>query len=373
MASIGVVTSPTRISLALGGGGARGYAHIGVIQVLEERGYEIVGVSGTSIGALVGGIHAAGQMETFTDWVTSLTTRDMLRLLDPSLRTPGALKGHRLMARVNELLEDVRIEDLPIPYTAVATDLLARKEVWFQEGPLPMAIRASIALPTLFAPVMLNGRLLADGVMTDPVPIAPLSGLDVDLVVAVDLSGLPVGTASGPRIRTHESSEPRPMSEWQDKFRRTASQVMDNDTLRTLTTWLTSRRGDSEVAADLATLTADPDGITADRVDVDNDSLSHEMAAPEVVQAPGFDELPSELGVFDVMELSLDVLQSVVARYRLASYPPDVMITMPKNIGKTLDFHRGAELIEIGRTYATEALDRATPSPELTHPETRPE
>lgn len=363
MASIGLVTSPTRVSLALGGGGARGYAHIGVIQVLEERGYEIVGVSGTSIGALVGGIHAAGQMETFTDWVTSLTTRDMIRLLDPSLRTPGALKGHRLMARVNELLEDVRIEELPIPYTAVATDLLARKEVWFQEGPLPMAIRASIALPTLFAPVMLNGRLLADGVMTDPVPIAPLSGLDVDMVIAVDLSGLPSGTATGGRTRPHESSEPRPMSEWQEKFRRTASQMMDSDTVRTLTTWLTTRRGehedsehDGEGASEPATLSADSEPVT--------DDVEHVLE---------FDELPSELGVFDVMELSLDVLQSVVARYRLASYPPDVMITMPKSICKTLDFHRGTELIEIGRTYAEEALG-AVPSPnEATHPETRPE
>lgn len=352
------MTSPTRISLALGGGGARGYAHIGVLQVLEERGYEIVGISGTSIGALVGGIHAAGQMETFTDWVTSLTTRDMIRLLDPSLRTPGALKGHRLMARVNELLEDVRIEDLPIPYTAVATDLLARKEVWFQEGPLPMAIRASIALPTLFAPVMLNGRLLADGVMTDPVPIAPLSGLDVDLVVAVDLSGLPTEPGSGARTRTRESSEPRPMSEWQEKFRRTASQMMDNDTVRTLTTWLTTRRHEHE-----ASQGAEPAAISAESGQV----------TEEFVRTPAFDELPSELGVFDVMELSLDVLQSVVARYRLASYPPDVMITMPKNICKTLDFHRGAELIEIGRAYAEEALVDHTSTTEATHPETRPE
>lgn len=363
MTSIDAVTSPTRVSLALGGGGARGYAHIGVIQVLEEHGYEIVGISGTSIGALVGGIHAAGQMETFTDWVTSLTTRDMLRLLDPSLRTPGALKGHRLMARVNELLEDVRIEDLPIPYTAVATDLLARKEVWFQEGPLPMAIRASIALPTLFAPVMLNGRLLADGVMTDPVPIAPLSGLDVDMVIAVDLSGLPTGASTGARTRTLESSEPRPMSEWQDKFRRTASQMMDSDTVRTLTTWLTARRGEQEDGDPEDQGTNEPAALTADPQPVTDD----------VDHLPEFDELPSELGVFDVMELSLDVLQSVVARYRLASYPPDVMITMPKNICKTLDFHRGAELIEIGRTYAEEALGTTTSPNVATHPETRPE
>lgn len=345
------MTSPKRVSLALGGGGARGYAHIGVIQVLEEQGYEVVGISGTSIGALVGGIHAAGHLDTYTDWVTSLTTRDVLRLLDPSLRSPGAIKGHRIMALVNELLTDVRIEDLPMPYTAVATDLLNRKEVWFQEGPLAMAIRASIALPSFITPVMLNGRLLADGVMTNPVPIAPLSGLDVDMVVAVDLSGLPTGPggADSIRQRIRESAEARPLAELQERLRRTASQVMDNETGRKLNTWLAARRGEGE----------------GEEIDTDPEPLVDEL--PE---APGFDDLPAALGMFDVMELSLDVLQSVVARYRLASYPPDVMITMPKNMCKTLDFHRGTELIEVGREYAEKALVHQTSLSEVTHPET---
>lgn len=163
------------MALALGSGGARGYAHIGVIQVLEEQGFEIVGISGSSMGALVGGLHAAGRLDAYTEWVSSLTQRDVLRLLDPSLRAAGVIRGDRVMAHVSDLLEGALIEDLPIPFTAVATDLLARKEVWFQRGPVEAAIRASIALPSFITPVMLNGRLLADGGMMNPIPLAPLT------------------------------------------------------------------------------------------------------------------------------------------------------------------------------------------------------
>jgi NTE family protein len=328
-----VPTTPTRISLALGGGGARGYAHIGVIQVLEEHGYEIAGIAGTSMGAMIGALHAAGHLDEYADWVTALSHRDMLRLLDPTLRSPGAIKGERVMARVNELLAGVRIEDLPIPFTAVATDLLSRKEVWFQEGPLTMALRASIALPTLFSPVVLNGRLLADGGMMNPVPIAPLSGLATDLTVAVNLSGA-AEERSSLRAWTRESSDPRPVAEWGDKLRRTASQMLDNEAGRRISTWLSSRRAEGH------DLVQEP-----------------EHGSPEMESAEhGFEELPAALGMIDVMELSYDALESVVMRYRLASYPPDLLITLPKNVCRTIDFHRAAEMIELGRDYTERAL-----------------
>jgi NTE family protein len=182
------MSRPTRVALALGGGGARGYAHIGVIQVLEERGYEIAGVAGTSMGALVGGLHAAGQLEAYTDWVHTLTQRDVLRLLDPSFRAPGAIRAAKVLEEVAELLGDLRIEDLPIPFTAVATDLLAGREVWFQRGPVDVAIRASIALPSFITPVMLHGRLLADGGLLTPIPVAATAAIPADLTVAVSLS-----------------------------------------------------------------------------------------------------------------------------------------------------------------------------------------
>lgn len=325
---------PTRVALALGGGGARGYAHIGVVRVLQERGYEVVGISGTSMGSVVAALHAKGALDEYEEWVTHLSQRDVIRLLDPALRSPGAIKGERVMARVSELLDGARIEELPIPFTAVATDLPNRKEVWFQEGPVDMAVRASIALPSFITPVMLNGRLLADGGMMNPVPIAPLSGLDVDLVVAVNVNGTP-RDPSARAGRVHESADPRPVAEWQERLRRTASQVFDNETGRRLSAWLAARRGE--------TTDLEADGPAG--------GPTPEAADPE------FGDLPPDLGMLSVMELSLDALQSVVTRYRLASYPPDVMVTMPKDICRTLDFHRGAELVEIGRAYAEKALD----------------
>lgn len=327
-----VTSSKTRIALALGGGGARGYAHIGIIQVLEENGYEVVAVAGTSMGAMIGGLHAAGRLDDYADWVTSLGGRDIIRLLDPSLRTPGAIKGERVMARVNELLAGVLIEDLPVPFTAVATDLLSRKEVWFQEGPLTMAVRASIALPTLFSPVVLNGRLLADGGMMNPVPIAPLSGTAADLTVAVNLSGA-AEDRSSLRAWARESAEPRPVAEWGEKLRRSAAQVLDSEAGRRLSTWLNSRR--------------------AEHLDLEPEQ---DQGPPVLEAAEGFEEVPAALGMIDVMELSYDALESVVMRYRLASYPPDLMITLPKNVCRTIDFHRGAEMIAVGREYAEQAL-----------------
>jgi NTE family protein len=320
------VSDRIRVALALGGGGARGYAHIGVIQVLEEQGYEIVGISGASMGALVGGVHAAGGLDDYAAWVTSLTQRDVLRLLDPSLRTPGVIRGDRVMSHVRELLAGVAIEELPVPFTAVATDLLARKEVWFQQGPLEAAIRASIALPSFITPVMLNGRLLADGGIMNPVPIAPLSALHADVTVAVSLAGGPDDQPGSAPV--HESGRPRPAAEWRDRYRRGAAQVLESSTAHRIAGWFGAGRDDAAA----------------------------EPPEPEVPADEVFGELPPGLGVLDVMELSLEAIQSVVARYRLASYPPDVLISVPKSACRTLDFHRGAEMIALGRLVAAAAL-----------------
>lgn len=318
------------MSLALGSGGARGYAHIGVIQALEEHGCEIVAVAGTSMGALVGGLHAAGRLAPYADWVGSLTQRDVLRLLDPSLHAPGLIRGDKVMARVRELLAGVRIEDLPVPYTAVATDLLTGKEVWFQQGPVEVAIRASVALPSFIIPVMLNGRLLADGGMMNPIPIAPLAATQADAVVAVSLLGEehPEGIAPA-----QEPAEPDP-GEAHARLWQGAAQVLDNDAMRRVTDWIGNLRNGHPIEAQL-------DDVDPERV---------------------FGELPDGLGMLDVVQLSLDALQSVVARYRLASYPPDLLITVPKRACRTLDFHRGADMIALGHRLTEEALAR-TPLP----------
>lgn len=314
----------TKVALALGSGGARGYAHIGAIEVLEERGIEIVGVAGSSMGALVGGLHAAGKLVDYADWARSLSQFEVLRLLDVSLTAPGVIRAEKVFAKVQELVGKQAIEDLPIPFTAVATDLLARKEVWFQRGPLDVAIRASIAIPSIITPVVLNGRLLVDGGLLDPVPMAPVSAVQADATIAISLHGEPRGTAVSP---TTESAEARPIEEWGDRFRRGAARVLDSDLVRSLT----SRFGAEALAA----------------------------GEEPVLAEGGFEELPAGLGRFDVMNLSIEAMQGVLARYRFAGNPPDVLVSVPKDACRSLDFHRAAEMIELGRSLTAEALGKA--------------
>ena len=322
---------PVRAALALGGGGARGYAHIGVIQVLEERGVEIVAVAGSSMGALVGGLYAAGKLRGYTEWVSGLTQFDVLRLLDVSLTAPGMIRAERIFARMHELLDGVLIEDLPVPFTAVATDLLARKAVWFQRGPVEAAVRASIAMPGVFTPVMLNGRLLVDGGIIDPVPVAPTASARAGVTIAVDLGGERSGAQEA--SPAHETAEERPVEEWAERFRRGASNLLDRDLVRSLLSRLGARAG------------------TDDATQASNVRL---------------ETLPAGLSRFDVMNQSLEAIQSVLTRYRLAGDPPDVLVTVPKDACKTLDFHRAAEMITLGRDLTTDALDRVnltTPAP----------
>ena len=176
-----------RVALALGSGGARGYAHIGVIIELQKRGYEIVGIAGSSMGALVGGLQAAGKLDEFAEWAKSLTQRAVLRLLDPKITAAGVLRAAKILDAVRDILGEVTIEELPIPYTAVTTDLIAGKSVWLQRGPVDEAIRASIAIPGVITPHVLDGRLLADGGILDPLPMAPIAAVNADLTIAVSL------------------------------------------------------------------------------------------------------------------------------------------------------------------------------------------
>ncbi|WP_051510622.1 patatin-like phospholipase family protein [Cobetia crustatorum] len=151
------------IALALGSGGARGYAHIGVIEEVLARGYDIRAISGCSMGALVGGVYAAGQLDAYRDWVCELDYFDVLRLIDVTWSPMGAIRARRIMDELEALIGDIRIEDLPIAVTTVATDLIAQKEVWFQSGNLLEAIRASIAVPGVITPVQRDRKVLVDG------------------------------------------------------------------------------------------------------------------------------------------------------------------------------------------------------------------
>jgi NTE family protein len=176
-----------RIGLALGGGSARGWAHIGVIRALERAGVRPDLVCGTSIGALVGSAYAAGTLDAFEEWVRNMHRADVISLMDLGL-SGGLLKGARVLERIGGILEDRPIEQLGMPFGAVATALRTGAEVWLREGSTLAAVRASIALPGLFTPVLRDGVVLVDGGLVNPVPITLARAMGADVVIAVDLS-----------------------------------------------------------------------------------------------------------------------------------------------------------------------------------------
>lgn len=314
-----------RVALALGSGGARGFAHIGVIAELRDRGYDIVGIAGSSMGALVGGLHAAGSLDEFTEWATTLTGTAMLRLLDPSISAAGVFRAGKVLDSVRDIVGDVTIEELPIPYTAVTTDLIAGKSVWLQRGPLDEAIRASIAIPGVIAPHLLDGRLLADGGILDPLPIAPIAAANADLTVAVSVSGM----ESDMTDETGTGS--RPTRERLNRLRRSTSALLDR--LSTGTPAL-----DIIGAGETAPVMADDEFDDADRGS----------------------QIP-KLRSFAVMMRTIDIAQAALARHQMAAYPPDVLIEVPRTACRSLDFHRAAELITLGHELAARALDRLEP------------
>jgi NTE family protein len=321
----------SQVAVAFGSGGARGYAHIGVINELHNQGYEIVGVSGSSMGALVGGLHAAGALAEFTEWAKSLTQRAVLRLLDPAISSAGVLRAEKILDAVRDMVGDVTIEDLPIPYTAVTTDLLAGRSVWLQRGPLVAAIRASIAIPGVIAPHVLGGRLLADGGILDPLPMAPIAAAHADLTVAVTTSGT-YGDAG------NQPDEPNATAEWLNRMWRNTAALMDTNAARSLLDTPTAR-------SVLGWL-----GSTAEDEVVD---MAKAATAPK-------------LRSFEVMNRTIEIAQAALARHTLAAYPPDVIIEVPRSACRSLEFHRAAEVIDIGHQLAAAALDalnRREPEP----------
>jgi NTE family protein len=284
-----------RVALVLGSGGARGYAHIGAIAEIESRGHEVVAVAGSSMGALVGGLYAAGVLDDYTRWARSLTSSGVVRLLDPKWSAGGAIGAGRIFAEVEQIAGDRLIEDLPLPFTAVATDLRARREVWFQRGPLVSAIRASIAIPGVITPVVMNGRLLADGGLMNPIPIEPTAAAAADLTVAISLQG--DRDAHERSTPAREPAEPTWREELVERVRRT---------------------------------------------------VGREKEPTDPLEA---------LRISDVVGLSMDAMQGLVARYRMAGLPPDVLVTVPVSAARSLDFHRANEMIDLGQRLTAEALD----------------
>jgi NTE family protein len=276
-----------RVGLALGSGSARGWAHIGVIRALEEAGIRPDIVCGTSIGALVGAAYAAGELEAFEQWVLRLEMRDVVSFMDVNLRG-GLLKGRRLMGFFQQHFADRPIEQLKLPFAAVATALHSGAEIWLRSGSTLDAVRASIALPGLFTPALYDGTVLVDGGLVNPVPVSLARAMGADLVIAVDLATDLVG-------RYLRLNQP-------DRFA-----AVVNDWMRKL---------------------QDNFGIPA---------------PPRSRDEPVMPTLP------EVLASSISIMQVRIARSRMAGDPADVVVAPRLAHLHLLDFHRAEEAIEEGR------------------------
>ncbi|WP_237045086.1 patatin-like phospholipase family protein [Aquipseudomonas alcaligenes] len=324
-----------KVALVLGSGGARGYAHIGVIEALEARGYEIGCIAGCSMGAVVGGIYAAGKLDEYREWTESLDYLDVLRLLDVSFRL-GAIRGEKVFGKIHEIVGEIDIEQLAIPYTAIATDLTNQQEIWFQEGCLHKAMRASAAIPSLFTPVTQGSRMLVDGGLLNPLPIVPVVSSHCDLIVAVNLNSLNQKQYSLPVIE-------RPAA-----FKGKIDQLMGS------------------LSARLPFLRRDTDEEEGERLLTETDNpwiepkppKDHEDSAPKSASSS---QVLGNVGPASLLELvnqSFEAMQTSLAQYKIAGYPPDILINVPKRVCRFFEFHKAPELIMLGRQIANDTLDK---------------
>ncbi|WP_432473873.1 patatin-like phospholipase family protein [Amphritea sp. HPY] len=295
----------TTVSLVLGSGGARGYAHVGVIEELERRGYEVICIAGSSMGALVGGVYACGRLGDYRDWVTSLSWMDVFKLMDVTLRGEGTIRGERLLAKLREIVGNPMIEDLPISYTAVSTDITHQKEVWFQNGSLLDAIRASIAVPGFFTPVIEDDRILLDGGVLNPIPIIPTVAAHADLIIAVDLN------AEAQQVKINLPD----------------------------TQYLNRSGFSDEWNAD----TASGKQVQADAVENSRPNGNGNSKAT---------------GRIDILLSAVEVMQESLGKYKVAGYPPDLLVGIPKDACRFYEFHRAAEMIELGREITRKQMER---------------
>lgn len=297
----------TRLGLALGCGSARGWAHIGILRALEERGLRPEVITGASVGALVGATCAAGRLEDLEQWVCALTQRDVWRLVDTTFRSGGVMTGNRLMEAIAAHVGDALIETLPLRFGAVATDLYTGEEIWLREGPFMAAVRASSGLPGLFSPTWHQGRWLIDGGVVNPVPVSLCRALGADIVIAVDLSRSVTQAA----MRAAEQSATQPPAD---------------------------REASTEGTAILQKWSGLVDGLVET-----------------------FRSKRSEPGLFEVMGSAVNIMQDRITRSRLAIDPADLVLRPDLAGFQLMDFHRAREAIDIGRAVVDQVAPQLGP------------
>lgn len=284
------------VSLVLGSGGARGHAHIGVIRALEERGLGVANIAGTSMGAVIGGIYAAGKLDTYVDWANQLERNDIVKLLDFSFTWTSIFKGERIFEVLEDLIGDQQIEDLDVGFTAVATALDEQREVWLNSGSLFDSIRASTAVPGVFSPVERDGLKLVDGGLVNPIPIAPTLNDKTDLTIAVNLSAIT------------------------DHYR--------------------------------------PSANTAKKASTDGgENYRNEITRFVGGLFEKEEEQSSSADAAEILTKSIDIMQGAIARLKLAAYAPHKVIDIPRDACSFFEFHRAEEMAALGFENANRALD----------------
>lgn len=293
------------VALVLGSGGARGLAHIGVIEELFRRGYKISSISGSSMGAMIGGLLATNKLEEYKKWILSLDKLDILTLIDFTISSKGIVKGQKVFERMQDMnmIPDVNIEDLPVPYTAVAVDIINNELVVFKSGSLQTAIRASISIPSVFTPQPYSNTLLVDGGVLSPLPLEFVERKPGDILVAVDLNALIPYNTPSPKNNKKGWMAENPKIE------------------QMLAKW--------------------------DKLFGHNNQKEEESKQLK----------PKSIGYFDLAMRSVQLMQSQLTQYALKLTPPDVLVSISKNSATVFEFYRAAELIEYGRRQCASVLD----------------
>ena len=287
-------TKEKEVALVLSGGGARGMAHIGVIKALEEKGYTITSIAGTSIGALIGGIYLSGKLDEFVEWTANIGKYDLLKFMDFAINKSGLIKGEKVFEKLKPFVNNVKIEELPVPFAAVAVDILNHSEVIFREGSLIDAIRASAAVPTVLLPFKLNERFLVDGGVSNPLPIDVVKRNPDDLLIAVDLNA--DISYDPPKNNTNDEEE--------------ANQTYEK------------------------------------ALQFINDKWSKFFKSNKT----------KSIGFFDLITQSIYAMQMKLTQAAIEKHQPDVVVRISKNSCEMFEFHKAQEQIAYGKKQVVDQL-----------------
>ncbi len=319
------------VALVLSSGGPRGWAYIGAIEELESRGYNITSVAGTSIGSLIGGIYAAGKLEEVKEWLFTLDAWKVFSLMDLSISRNHLVKGDKVIEAIKEIVPDINIEDLNIPYRAVAADLYTGEEVVFDQGPLFEAVRASISIPSLFRPVKYGYRTLVDGGIVNTMPIDRVTRSGNDILVAFDVNDVDVDA-----IRQTLISEAR-----EEEAKMEAEKALNAETKNVLN----SVRNNSSLSFMEKFKLAKAQG---EKIIIHK--LNSEDQEPELL----FDN-----SYYSILSRTFSLMNHALSKNAVERYRPDVLAKMPFDAyGEIGDYAKAREISEMGRELMREALDR---------------